>query len=209
MCPLCYSYEIKNFKASDQYFQCQHCYFIYMKHEFLLTPEQEKSRYDKHQNDVQNIGYQKSVTPLFELILSSINPPAKGLDYGCGPGPVVPYLLSKFNYQLELYDPFYKPHRDVLKQTYDFIFACEVVEHFYYPLAEFKSLVRILKPQGSLFIQTQFYHSNLNFLSWSYKNDPTHVGFYSLSCWEWLAKFFSLQIKFMDCKSGLVEFRKC
>lgn len=208
MCPLCQSDLIANFSESPKYQQCQRCQFLFMRPEFLLSSELEKLRYQQHENHVEDVGYQNFVTPLCDLILKSVKPHLSGLDYGCGPGPVVTYLLSKQGYKIDLYDPFFKPNDEVFKLKYDFIFACEVVEHFYHPFLEFQTLIDLLKPQANLFIQTQFYHSGLNFKSWSYKNDPTHVGFFSEPCWEWLAQFFSLQIKYMDRKSGLIQLQK-
>ncbi len=47
---------------------------------------------------------------------------------------------------------------------------------------------------------TLFYDPDYDFNSWHYRLDPTHVTFYSMKTFEWLAKEFELSIVVNDRK---------
>ena len=139
-----------------------------------------------HINNVEDSGFQKSVKPLVQQVLDNFTKENKGLDYGCGNGPVITHLLSKKGFDIALYDPFYNPNVSVLERHYDFIICNEVMEHFYHPQDEFKILYHLLKPNGKLICGTQLYTSDIDFDTWFYKNDPTHVFFYTEMCLNWI-----------------------
>lgn len=61
---------------------------------------------------------------------------------------------------------------------YDFIVCCEIAEHFANPAAEFQRLARLLKPGGRIYCMTMMWLGG-DFSRWQYKNDPTHVFFYT------------------------------
>lgn len=181
-CPICQNV------ACDPYFQnakhfflrCPHCITVFRHPENYLTATAEKLRYEKHQNNVEDPGYQRFVAPLVEAVITSFSCNENGLDYGAGKGPVAAKLLEARGYSISLYDPFFHPDIKVLTNTYDFIICCEVIEHFHHPMLEFKRLLSLLKPNGKLFCMTDFLPDELHqFASWHYKNDPTHVVFYS------------------------------
>ncbi|MBF0253274.1 MAG: class I SAM-dependent methyltransferase, partial [Candidatus Omnitrophica bacterium] len=150
----------------------------------------EKKRYEKHNNDVNDPGYRKFVEPIVLEILNRYTPMHKGLDYGCGPGPVVAEMLKNKGYSVELYDPYFCDNREALKKKYDFIICCEVIEHFNSPAKDFERLRDLLNPGGALFCMTELYSENTDFKNWHYSNDPTHVFFYHTKTLSWIkAKF--------------------
>lgn len=161
-----------------------------------LSSDQEKDRYLQHNNDVNDLRYQSFVKPLFEELLPLIPRGAKGLDYGAGTGPVLCEMFRSQGFTVRLYDPYFWPDTSVLKEKYDFIFACEVVEHFYSPYQEFSRMKEMLLENGALGIMTALYSSEINFEEWYYRKDPTHVCFYSNQTIEWLFQRF----KFKSCK---------
>jgi SAM-dependent methyltransferase len=110
------------------------------------------------------------------------------LDYGCGSDSVISKLLSEKKYIISKFDPFYENNPKVLENKYDFIIACEVVEHFHFPKEEFQSLKVLLKANGELLIMTHLYDSSIDFEKWYYKNDFTHVFFYTEETFEWIQK---------------------
>lgn len=153
-----------------------------------LSPRTEKSRYDFHQNIVTDPAYQDFVRPVVEAITSEYPPEAQGLDYGCGPGPVISFMLAKQGYEPLLYDPYYYPDQASLDLSYDYIILSEVAEHFYEPGKEFRKLRSMMRPGASIYIKTSLISEDTDFQNWSYKNDDTHVFFYSEESFAWLVK---------------------
>lgn len=168
------------------FFSCDTCGVLYRDPETFLDLTSEKLRYDKHKNDITDKGFQNSVKPLVNSVLNLFSKGAKGLDYGCGNGPVAASLLEQEGYEIALYDPFYVPKKKVLEEKYDFIICNEVMEHFYKPLEEFKNLFKLLKPNGALICGTAIAYQTIDFDTWFYKNDPTHVIFYTTASLAWI-----------------------
>ncbi len=117
-------------------------------------------------------------------------PESRGLDFGAGPGPVGPVMLAERGYRTVCYDPYFFNTPELLKKTYDYIFCCEVVEHFHTPATEFPLLFSLLSPGGSLFCMTHLYSSDIEFSSWYYKDDQTHVFFYREQTFRYIARKF-------------------
>lgn len=98
---------------------------------------------------------------------------------------------------MEIYDPFYAPDESVLEAQYDFVTATEVVEHFRKPANEFGRLWSLVKPGGVLGLMTKLALDRDAFSHWHYKNDPTHVAFYSRKTFQWLAQQFNAELSFI------------
>ena len=84
-----------------------------------------------------------------------------------------------------------------LQQQYDFITCTEVVEHLGQPREVFEQLVACLKPQGWLAIMTKRWLNRERFGTWFYLNDPTHISFFHLDTFHWLAEHFHLEIDYV------------
>jgi len=178
ICPLCSSYGEDFY--SEEFQKCPECKSIFRCPEYFLSPEDEKSRYEEHNNDVYDIKYQNFVSPIVEAIQKNHANTEIGLDFWAGTGPVISHLLWKKWFQMYLYDPFFHNSPELLEKKYDFIIACEVIEHFHNPKQEFELLYKLLSPNGKLYLMTDIYSSEVDFWKWYYKNDPTHVFFYSI-----------------------------
>ncbi len=170
------------------YYRCVNCLSAMMDSTAHLSKDAEKSRYDQHNNDVTDQGYRNFVKPLVEIVLDKFSPGARGLDYGAGSGPVAAAMLEEKGYRVNLYDPYYWDNKALLNASYDYIICCEVIEHFSNPAKEFRLLRSILRPQGSLVCMTEILSSDINFEKWYYKNDPTHIFFYSPKALSWIKK---------------------
>ena len=112
----------------------------------------------------------------------------RGLDYGCGPVPVLSKILIKKGLACENYDPLFGP--SFPEGTFDFIFCTEVFEHFHYVRSEIDRLSRLLKSNGLLTVMTWLHNGSEDFEKWSYIRDRTHVIFFNLDtfgyiCREW------------------------
>lgn len=154
----------------------------------FVSTKKEIERYQKHNNNVDDVGYQHFVKPIVNEVLSYFKKSHKGLDFGCGTGPVITKLLRNQAYNITTYDPFFDNNPDALKNTYDYIVCCEVIEHFHHPLREFKLLKSLLNPTGKLFCMTDVFQEKINFNNWYYRNDETHVIFYHENTLKWIAK---------------------
>lgn len=188
LCPLCKAPSSAFFK--EAYLSCSQCGGIFLSQHLLLGAAKEKARYETHNNDVHDAGFQKFVSPIVEAVLAKIPAGQRGLDFGSGPGPVVSCLLKEKGYDIVQYDPFFSDKPALLQQKYDFIVCCEVVEHFYFPEREFRLLRNLLVAGGRLFCMTLLYEQQIDFAKWFYKNDETHVFFYQASTFAWIAKHF-------------------
>jgi 2-polyprenyl-3-methyl-5-hydroxy-6-metoxy-1,4-benzoquinol methylase len=62
-----------------------------------------------------------------------------------------------------------------------------VIEHFRQPNQELHKLFALLKPKGILGIMTKLVIDADAFSRWHYKNDLTHVSFFSRDTLQWLA----------------------
>ncbi len=194
-CTLCKTTLEK--QIDDKFWQCPSCDAFVMHNEHWLNEEDEKARYDTHNNDILDPGYRKFVSPISESILNDFTPEHLGLDYGCGPGPVITVVLRESNYQIDLFDPYYQPDYGFLDKQYDYIFSCEVFEHFYEPKKEIEKLVGLLKPGGKLYVMTHLYDPEVEveFPNWYYKKDPTHVFIYTKKTMQFIAQKFKLKLE--------------
>lgn len=186
LCPLCNSASEVFF--DEQFFKCTTCHSIFRSSKYFLSPEKEKCRYEEHNNDVHDTRYQNFVTPLVERICKNHIPSDIGLDFWAGTWPVITHLLQKQWYKVNLYDPFFHNDPNALEKRYNFIVVCEVIEHFHHPKKEFQKLYNLLNIWGKLYIKTDTYNSDIDFWGWYYKNDPTHVFFYSTKTFLWIQK---------------------
>jgi 2-polyprenyl-3-methyl-5-hydroxy-6-metoxy-1,4-benzoquinol methylase len=107
---------------------------------------------------------------------------------------------------MTLFDHFYEPVPVGLEQQYDFITATEVVEHLHDPKKELERLWACLKQGGWLGIMTNTVVDQDAFTQWYYKNDLTHVCFFSRTTFAWLALQWHAEVVFAD--SDVVLFYK-
>jgi hypothetical protein len=169
-----------------------------MKPEDYPTPDEEMERYQSHDNDVNDPRYQEFVSPLVEKITALYDKNSLGLDFGSGTGPVITKMLRDRGYSINTYDPFFAHHPKVLKQSYDYIVSCEVMEHFHAPFEEFSRLKNMLNARGSLILKTDLYTDDINFHRWYYKSDETHVIFYHPHTLQWMKEAFGFQTLQVD-----------
>ena len=149
--------------------------------------ESELAQYRLHRNHVDDPRYRAFLSRMLDALVQRLPPGARGLDFGCGPGPALAHMLREAGFPVALYDRFFAPHEDVFDASYDFITATEVVEHLHRPGRELERLWQMLPPQGWLGIMTKLVREPTEFARWHYKNDPTHVCFFSTATWRWWA----------------------
>ncbi|MFP4332295.1 MAG: class I SAM-dependent methyltransferase [Campylobacterales bacterium] len=172
---------------------CHNCGGVFRPSEFHLDSEQEKSRYEKHNNLIEDIGYQRFVSSITKKVLKDFDTSSIGLDFGAGTGPVISKMLEDRGYEIFQYDPYFHNYPELLDMSYDYIVACEVIEHFYDPKKEFELLHSTLKPNGKLYCKTHIYSLDVDFDSWYYKDDITHVFIYQKQTLEYIQREFGFQ----------------
>ncbi|HHZ83496.1 MAG TPA: class I SAM-dependent methyltransferase [Nitrospirales bacterium] len=189
MCPLCQAENTIKICTDRhrEYLRCQICQLIFVPPNFFLSADDEKARYDTHQNSPDDPKYRAFLSRLFIPMQNRLSPGSSGLDFGSGPGPTLSVLFEEAGHSMALYDHFYAPYPAVLDTPYDFITVTEVVEHLHHPREELDRLWTILKPGGILGIMTKLAPNQEAFAEWYYKRDPTHVCFFSRTTFEWLA----------------------
>lgn len=195
-CPLCQSHSNQHYWQDSRrdYWQCDICQLVFVAPEYHLSAQSEKAEYDLHQNSAYDAGYIRFLNRLV-LPLSEVLPgKCTGLDYGCGPAPVLAGLLSEKGHKVSYYDPFYFPEKKVFTQDYDFISCSEAIEHFFHPGEIWQNWMSLLRVNGWLAIMTKRVINQQRFKTWHYKNDPTHVCFFSEETFRWLAKQYHMRL---------------
>jgi len=189
-CPLCGSGHVGFFLEvrSRKYFRCETCRLTHLDPRHRLAPLEELERYRTHRNDPSDEGYRQFLSRLAQPLLKRLPEGAKGLDYGCGPGPTLSVMFEEKGHTMDIYDPFFAPFESVFSKTYDFITCSETAEHFFHPGVEFRWLNRMLRPEGWLGVMTQMQEDDEAFGNWHYLRDPTHVCFYRWHTMEWIAR---------------------
>jgi 2-polyprenyl-3-methyl-5-hydroxy-6-metoxy-1,4-benzoquinol methylase len=160
---------------------------VFVPPDWHLGADAEKAEYDLHQNNPDDTGYRLFLSRLMRPLAARLAPCARGLDFGCGPGPALARMLRDDGFEVALYDSLYAPDASVLTGLYDFITATEVVEHLRHPGWELDRLWSLLGAKGWLGVMTKLVRDPIAFGSWHYKNDPTHICFYSTQTWKWWA----------------------
>lgn len=191
VCPLCGSCGSEFYEKG--YIACKECGSIFKSRDLLLLPGEEKSRYELHNDDARDIGYQKFVSPITDAVTREFTPLHVGLDFGSGRASAVSEILSDKGFDILRYDPYFCDDKELLEQKYDYIVCCEVIEHFYDPKKEFALLRSLLKQGGRLYCKTHPYEESIDFKEWYYKNDPTHVFFYTDGSFRYIRDAFGFR----------------
>lgn len=199
LCPLC-SHPTDPYTEDRRrvYFHCPQCDLVSADPETHLDATDEKAYYDLHENNPSDPGYRRFLSRLARPLLEILRPGMRGLDYGCGPGPTLSLMLEEAGMIMEVHDPYYRPNPTALGSLYDFVTCTEVVEHFHHPDQEWSRLVELIAQGGCLAIMTKLVISRERFASWHYKDDPTHIGFYSPQTFAWLGARFGLRVERVD-----------
>lgn len=201
MCPLCGVSKVNQDYHQDKcrtYFQCLTCHLVFVPPQHFLPASEEKAQYDLHQNSPEDHQYRQFLSRLFLPLQKRLEPNSHGLDFGSGPGPTLSVMFEEVGHSMATYDYFYAEDLSVFESSYDFITATEVVEHLHYPRQELNRLWGLLNPEGILGVMTKLVQDREMFAEWHYKNDPTHVCFYSRSTFKWLAAEWQAELAFED-----------
>ncbi|MDQ3516309.1 MAG: class I SAM-dependent methyltransferase [Gemmatimonadota bacterium] len=188
-CSLCGAGESVGLAATDderRYFECSRCGLVYLDPSQHLTVRAERERYELHENDSADAEYVRFLRRLADPVIERLPLGARGLDFGCGPAPVLAEQLTSAGFPCAAYDPFFAPDETLLATRYDYVTASEVVEHARSPATMFATLRELLVPGGLLGVMTRFRPGDGSFGDWWYRRDPTHVCFYTPATMRWI-----------------------
>ena len=206
-CPLCGDAAPRDYYRDRRrdYLQCDTCELVFVPLQYHLDASAEKAEYDLHENAVDDPGYRRFLARLADPLLQRLAVSSNGLDFGCGPGPALAAILSEAGHSMSLYDLYYYPDQSVFTEQYDFICATEVVEHLAVPGDELARLWQCLRPGGVLGVMTKLVRDVDAFAGWHYKNDPTHIAFFSVATWQWWAARCDASLEFQGDDVILLE----
>jgi SAM-dependent methyltransferase len=193
-CPLCSSSAVQLFDKDKfrTYRLCSDCRLISVPRNELLSKDEEKARYDLHEND-ESDQYRTYLSAIAKALLPQILAGSRGLDFGCGKSLMMEKILESHGLEVDSYDIYYHPRETVLEAEYDFILLSEVIEHLAAPLEVMTRLRSKLKPGGKFFLKTKLYPPDLMaFNSWPYKRDPTHIQFFDFTSLKKLGEIIDL-----------------
>jgi len=204
-CKICKqeTYIIYDEQFQIEYHRCKNCGFIYEDPAYHISFNDEKKEYDTHNNSIEDEGYVnmfKRFMESFEHFVEKKNV----LEYGSGPEPVFSEVLRRSGYDVTSYDPFYLPDESYLDKTYDVITSTEVFEHFVEPIQEIEKLIGLLNKDGILAIMTQFPKDDAHFKNWWYRRDKTHISFYTVETFKWIAEQYGLEVVYHNGKDYMI-----
>ncbi|MCW8093449.1 class I SAM-dependent methyltransferase [Alteromonas sp. ASW11-130] len=206
-CPLCQTNNTE-FYIQDKrrsYWQCQTCDLVFVEKKALPSTCTELNEYKLHENDAEDEGYKNFLSRLAIPLLDALPLQQCGLDFGCGPSPVLAQILEDAGHEVAIYDPFFQPDESVLTRKYDFISCTEAIEHFHNPHRELELWHRLLKSRGWLAIMTKRVLSKERFINWHYKNDQTHVSFFSEKTFNFIAKQWGFTLHIVTADVVLLQ----
>lgn len=195
-CVFCNSTEITSYKIKNRdYFFCNDCGGISVNPLNFVSEQKQKERYSFHNNTLENVGYRRFLESFINPVLSFINKNKKEekgnfFDFGSGPQPCLCFLLDELkntgkiraDTQIYYWDKYFSDKKTIV--PCDYVTCLEVVEHFEHPQESFVDLANCAKDDGYIFVGTMILTNDLkkieNFAYWWYKEDCTHVSFYSL-----------------------------
>ncbi|MBA3671491.1 MAG: class I SAM-dependent methyltransferase [Gemmatimonadaceae bacterium] len=188
-CPLCEETGAESYHVAERvYLRCRRCRLVFVRADQLPTRTEEVLRYEKHRRDAGSPGHVLFLERLAGPLCDAVPLGARGLDFGCGPQPVLAHLLHARGRPTEWYDPVFHPDEHAIQSRYDFVACSEVVEHAHRPGAMFTQLAGLLRPGGTLAVMTSCYPEPGAFAEWWYRRDISHVAFYSHSTFQWIAR---------------------
>lgn len=172
------------------YDRCLACGGVFLRPEHYLSAGAERDRYTLHHNGLENPEYRAYLEHFLDSTFARILrdfpeswPISTVVDWGSGPTPSLVALLRERGYDARGYDPFFMPDYAPVTGGADLVLCLEVAEHFHDPASSFDDMARNLRSGGLLAVKTGILPDmpaiEEYFSTWWYREDPTHVCFYT------------------------------
>ena len=197
-CPLCGgSAQPYHQDRRRSYYHCARCSLVSVPRRDFPTPQEARAVYELHENGPEDAGYRTFLSRLCAPMIARLPAGSEGLDFGCGPGPTLSVMFQEQGYPMAIYDPCFAPDRTALSRQYTFVTGSEVVEHFEDPRASLDEMWALVKPGGFLGLMTKLVIDQAAFQHWHYKDDETHLVFYSRQTFTWLGRDWGSEPTFL------------
>jgi SAM-dependent methyltransferase len=194
-CPLCGGAAREFLRADGRdYRRCGACALTFVPASQHAGARAQRARYELHRNSPADSGYRAFLDGLLGPLSARLAPGARGLDYGCGPGPAASAILGERGFSTANYDPFFFNEPALMARTYDFVVCTEVLEHLARPAEDLARLDGLLKPGGVLGVMTGVLEDDAAFPGWWYRRDFTHVAFFRPETLAWIGRRFGWEL---------------
>lgn len=207
-CPLCYNNLIFDIQGPQnrKLNLCNNCMLVFSEKENLPEWNYEKAFYLNNSDDKKDKRHKTLLSNVIEIALPLLHGKRRGLDFGCGPVPVIPGLIKKEGFNCEFYDPIFFSEPPAGK--FDFIFAVNCIEHFFRPADEFHKIENLISHGGILIIMTQLWNNAQKVQNWPYAADPTRVLFYNKTTLKFMNQIFGFSSVLIDDNHGVYILQK-
>lgn len=172
---------------------CDRCGLTFVPEQYWISAEEEKKRYEQHNNTPDNEGYVKFLKQIVDVVCNLRISSPRILDFGSGKSAVLTTLLTESGFDCTAYDPLFDINIDNDSPPYDIIILCEVIEHLRNIEDEMKKIKKLLNKNGVLIIRTRLYPSVEKIEDWWYAQDKTHINFYTTRTIEEIARMINRQ----------------
>ena len=219
-CKICTSTKLDFWQDKKrEYMRCKECECIFVDPAYFLSPEEQKKRYELHKNTLDDTGYRQFIEKFADTSLLFAKETQKSIhtivDYGSGPEPALMHILEEYKESGKIekstcvkgWDPYFNNAETLEKNYADLVLCLEVAEHFENPLEGFMGLANTCNIGGIVVVQTMLTKNNWDeFKKWWYKEDSTHVSFYSIKGLEECGK--KVGLKYQKSKGNVHLFLK-
>ncbi|WP_119968060.1 MULTISPECIES: methyltransferase domain-containing protein [Shewanella] len=196
-CPLCSNaaeFFIQDKKRA--FYTCSDCHLVFANPQSYLMPAALKQRYGRANKASKQKQLVQFIQPLLTQISAQQHGPLTGLNFGRVLDSNSLDKIEHAGHSLYQYDPFIKIDQHIFNRQYDFICCYRVLEHFQQPAKEWALLSSLLKEGGWLAISTSLLTDLSLFSKWHFKNNPSHVSFYSQQTFDYLAQNSEFKLLF-------------
>jgi len=176
-----------------EFVHCPSCGLVFVPRDFWVSAGEERARYAHHDNSPSNEGYVKFLGQVADVVAGLGTGQARVLDFGSGENAVLAQLLRQRGFDCAAYDPIYDLGQAALRDRYDIVVLCEVIEHLRDLRGEMQLLKDCLGPGGRVVVRTQCYPSVAGAPAWWYARDATHLNFFAQRTLEFAASLCGLR----------------
>lgn len=193
-CLVCASSSYSYLNIADyQYFRCSNCNHIFIPTAFESHFGKEFYNSNEYWM-IENQWSKEERLHLISLIAKHFDHGDSIVDYGCGGNDIKE--KRKMFPKAVFYDPFFKSPEivndisQVSSSNAHIVLTTEVFEHLFHPNAAITEILRILAPDGTIYMTTLLsdYKFDLNYIHPS----KGHVSIFSLASIQTLSKMHSL-----------------